>query len=93
MSISVRRLLIGAALAAAAATTVQAEPAATATGDDRIICRKTAEIGSLVRKKKECFTKREWDDLAEAHQRGVKKVTDGLTEKYNCVPEPGAPPC
>jgi hypothetical protein len=67
--------------AAGAAETAGAAQAANATGDDRIICRKTAEVGSLVKRKKECFTKREWDQIAEAHQRGAKKLQDGLSER------------
>src|SRR5687768_3899778 len=63
-----------------------APPASAATGlsDTRIICRKTAEVGSLVKRKKECFTKAEWDQIAEAHQRGARKLMDGLTERYSC---------
>jgi hypothetical protein len=70
--------------------------APTGLSDDRIICRKTAEVGSLVRRKKQCFTKAEWDKLAEAHQRGARKLMDGLTERYSCQPDPtdpNAPPC
>jgi hypothetical protein len=55
--------------------------------DARIICRKTAEVGSLVKRKKECFTKAEWDQIAEAHQRGARKLMDGLTERYSCDPD------
>ena len=65
----------------AAADTPGAAQAANSVDDNRIICRKTAEVGSLVRKKKECYTKAEWDRLAEAHQRGTKRLQDELSTR------------
>lgn len=64
-----------------AADTPGAAQAANSSGDDRIICRKTTEVGSLVRKKKECYTKAEWDRIAEAHQRGTKRLQDELSTR------------
>jgi 2-phospho-L-lactate transferase/gluconeogenesis factor (CofD/UPF0052 family) len=49
--------------------------------DNRIICRKQTEVGSLVRKKKMCFTKAEWDLIAEREQMGVKKTQDQLSTR------------
>lgn len=49
--------------------------------DQRIICRKQTEVGSLVRKKKMCFTKAEWDLIAEREQVGVKRTQDELTAR------------
>lgn len=69
-------LLAGTAMAA---DTPGAAEAQNALDDSRIICRKTLEVGSLVRKKKECFTKREWDRIAEANQRGAKRLQDELS--------------
>ena len=67
------------------AIALAAEPATAEQADrDKIICRKTAEVGSLVKKKKECFTKAQWDQIAEAHQRGAKKTQDGLSSGFNC---------
>ncbi|MFC3712242.1 hypothetical protein ACFOMD_06655 [Sphingoaurantiacus capsulatus] len=50
-------------------------------GDQRIICRKQTEVGSLVRKKKMCFTKAEWDLIAEREQVGVKRTQDELSAR------------
>jgi hypothetical protein len=62
-----------------------AEPPTAEQADrDKIICRKTAEVGSLVRKKKECYTKAQWDQIAEVQQRGAKKTQDGLSGGFNC---------
>ena len=67
------------------ATALAAEPTSAEKADrDKLICRKTAEVGSLVKKKKECYTKAQWDQIAEAHQRGAKKTQDGLSSGYNC---------
>lgn len=76
-------VIVGVLLASGVAAAEAPAPArATNPLDDtRLICRKTAEVGSLVRKKKECYTLREWDTIAETHQRGAKKTFDGLTER------------
>lgn len=47
--------------------------------DTRIICRKTLETGSLVRKKKQCFTQAEWDRIAQQTRIGNQKVADQLS--------------
>lgn len=56
------------------------EPARESVLDDtRIICRKTLETGSLVRKKKQCFTEAEWDRIAQQTRIGNQKVADQLS--------------
>jgi hypothetical protein len=66
----------------AAASAETAAPRATdALDDTKLVCRKTLETGSMVRKKKQCFTLREWDQIAETQRRGNQKMFDGLTEK------------
>jgi hypothetical protein len=82
------RMLIAAGVAglamaspAVAAETAGAAQASNSLDDNRIICRKTTEVGSLVRKKKECYTKREWDRIAEAQQRGAKRLQDELSTR------------
>lgn len=74
-------MLLASSAAAAEAPAPTAPLATDPLDDNRLICRKTAEVGSLVRKKKECYTLREWDSIAETHQRGAKKTFDGLTER------------
>jgi hypothetical protein len=65
----------------ASATATEADPEA-----DKIICRKRAEIGSLVRKKKECFTKAEWDRITESQVRGTRRMHDELQGGMRCDP-------
>lgn len=64
----------------ASAETV-ARTATDALDDTKLVCRKTLETGSMVRRKKQCFTLREWDQIAEVQRRGNQKMFDGLTEK------------
>ena len=70
-----------AAGAAMAAETAGAAQASNALDDNRIICKKTLDTGSLVRKTKECFTKAQWDRIAESQRRGNEKMVDGLTSR------------
>jgi hypothetical protein len=63
----IRRLLVTIAVAGLvpAVSARAEEPKADA---DKIICKKEVETGSLVQKKKRCFTKAEWARIAEANQ-------------------------
>ena len=66
------------AVAAADPNAATAAPAASA-DDQRIICRKTLETGSLVKRNKQCFTKAEWDKVYAAQREGNQKMFDGLS--------------
>ena len=46
-----------------------------ATADPKLICKREVETGSLVRKKKRCATKQQWDEMAASAQRGSKALT------------------
>ena len=48
---------------------------------DRLICKRFQETGSLVRSQKKCFTKAEWDQIAEMERRGWEKTRDELTTR------------
>lgn len=69
--------LTGAAATAGSGAAATA-PAASA-DDQRIICRKTLETGSLVKKNKQCFTRAEWDKVYAAQREGNQKLFDGLS--------------
>lgn len=47
--------------------------------DTTLICRKTLETGSLVRKRKQCFTALQWDRIAQQTRIGNQKVADQLS--------------
>src|SRR5688572_8096350 len=87
--VAMKRIRVAAAIIAASLLIPTLASAGEATSAeqaerDKIICRKTAEVGSLVRKKKECYTKAEWDQIAEIQQRGAKKTQEGLSSGLNC---------
>lgn len=67
--------IAGAILTAPAAANEIANPAS---DDDRIICKKSLETGSLVKKTKKCFTKRQWDRLAEMELKGNSRMVDEM---------------
>ena len=66
---------------AATPTTTIADPEA-----NKIICRKRAEVGSLVRKTKECFTKAEWEKIVESQVRGTRRMQQELQGGMRCDP-------
>ncbi len=43
-----------------------AEPVKPALDDDKVICKKSVDTGSLIRGKKRCMTRKQWNQLAEA---------------------------
>ena len=46
---------------------------------ERLICRYIDETGSLSRRRRQCFTRTEWDRIAEAARaRGQRLTTDGV---------------
>ena len=53
----------------------------TSAEDNRIVCKKALETGSLVRKNKQCFTQAEWDRIAESQRRGAEQLVHDLATK------------
>ncbi len=43
-----------------------AEPGKPQLDDDKVICKKSVDTGSLIRGKKRCMTRKQWNQLAEA---------------------------
>jgi hypothetical protein len=85
-------VLVGSIPVASAAQTGTTAATAEAEAEaNKIICRKRAEIGSLVRKKKECFTKAEWDRITESQVRGTRRMQDELMGGMRC--DPAVQPC
>jgi len=45
---------------------------------EKLICRREAEIGSLIPRKKRCYTRAEWDAIATAaRDNATRMVQDG----------------
>lgn len=66
-------------LAIAAAALAQGSTAASPTGatdPNKRICKRTVDTGSLVRGKRVCRTRAEWDRLAEAARAGGQDMVD-----------------
>ncbi|HEV7233550.1 MAG TPA: hypothetical protein VGN36_04840 [Sphingorhabdus sp.] len=56
-------------------------PAATASAKpegDKVICKRSLETGSLVRKKRICHTKSEWARIASSHKEEWEEVQGTL---------------
>jgi hypothetical protein len=76
-----RSALVAGCLFVAAAGDPPSPPSASAMADDRIICKRVLETGSLVRKTKQCFTSREWARIAASQEAGARKLVDDLRER------------
>jgi hypothetical protein len=50
---------------------------------DRLICRRVQETGSLVRTIRQCFTRAEWDRIAETARRGAQRTAQELSGGFN----------
>ena len=46
----------------------------------RLICRRVQDTSSLVRTQRQCFTRAEWDRIAESARRGAQSTISGLAE-------------
>lgn len=46
-------------------------------GTQRLICRRSEETGSLARTRRQCYTRAEWDRLAESSQTGAQRMVEG----------------
>ncbi len=77
------RLALFAAVLLAEATIAAAQGGGSgASGDpNRLICRRMPETGSIARTRRQCFTKAEWDRIAESEQTGARKTIDGLSTR------------
>jgi hypothetical protein len=64
------------------ALTMMSDSAATAPAPvkpdplDKVVCRREVETGSLSRVRKECRTRREWGQIADANRRDVDTMRD-----------------
>ena len=66
------------AAALAQATAPATKGAAPAVGrDDKVICRSMTETGSLIAARKECKTRREWDQQAATSQKQLSDCVTG----------------
>jgi hypothetical protein len=71
-------ILFAMAMAGEAPNTAKPEP-------DRVICRREAQIGSLVRRKKVCRTEAEWRAVAQES----KDMSNGIQKRSGEITNPG----
>ena len=51
---------------------------------ERLICRREVETGSIVRARKTCFTREEWDRMSVAGREGAQDWVDQSAGKSTC---------
>lgn len=79
-------LTLGAACSlVGAVASAQTRSAQTSASSDaqRLICRRVQETGSMVRTVRQCFTRAEWDRVAETARRGAQSTISGLAGGFN----------
>ena len=79
----IRHIAVASLAALALTFPVAAAPKASEKKSDseKVICKSIGETGSLVRKRKQCFTRAEWDRIAESQRTGTQKMVDQLTTR------------
>ncbi|HET9428704.1 MAG TPA: hypothetical protein VFO69_10130 [Allosphingosinicella sp.] len=53
--------------------------ASTKSKNERLICQSVEETGSLARRRRQCFTRAEWDRIAEAARARGQRLTSDMT--------------
>ncbi len=67
-------------LAAGAVTAQSTQPAPKAKAkNERLICQTMQETGSLARQRRQCFTRAEWDRIAEAARARGQRLQSDMT--------------
>ncbi len=46
--------------------------------DERLVCRRAVDTGSLVRGRRQCFTRAQWDRIAEAAQKRATEMQEAF---------------
>jgi len=78
-----RFALVFAAAAVIAAPAFAADTWSDGAGKEKLICKKEAEIGSLVKKKKTCLTAEQWKRVAEGAQAMTERMQDESRTKQS----------
>ncbi len=68
------------------AQTTPAAPTTPATAPDpmdQMVCRRDKETGSLVKAKKTCHTRRQWEYISETNQRFARQLQDDTRSRVS----------
>lgn len=57
----------------------QQQPAAAPKNDEQVICRRIQDSGSLARRTRQCYTRAQWDRLAEDSRNTGSTANSGST--------------
>jgi CO/xanthine dehydrogenase Mo-binding subunit len=76
-------LIAAAAILAAAMPALAAETWTDGANDQKLICKKQLETGSLVKKKKTCLTAEQWKRVAEGSQAMTERMQDESRTKQS----------
>lgn len=80
----VRRLVAAgcAVLLAIPAAARDSEPQKITPNGEKIICKRTEETGSLVKATKRCYTRMQWDRIAEAARAKAQRLVTDSSHPY-----------
>lgn len=73
-------IIVGVLIAEGSVALAQSGAASRSSQDERLICRRMPETGSIARTRRQCFTRAQWDRIAESARAGAQKTISGLTE-------------
>jgi hypothetical protein len=76
-----RMFVFGGLLMVAAGAAAQQSPVPT-TAKAKLVCKRMAETGSLVAKKKDCRTRQEWERMAEEEGRGGRDLVESNRPRF-----------
>ena len=74
-------LLAGLVVTEASIAVAQNSDAPPRRDPDRLICQRIPETGSLVKARRQCFTKQQWDRIAESQRNGASRMIDDLATR------------
>lgn len=74
-------LIVGVLIAEGSLALAQSGGASGTGQNERLICRRMQETGSLVKGRRQCFTKAEWDRIAESQQSGWGRAIDEMRNR------------
>lgn len=67
------------AMLSLAGTAIAAPPSdQAAKPKEKLICKSTQETGSIAKRQRQCFTKQEWDRIAEAARARGQRLTSDM---------------
>jgi len=69
-------LAVGSIVAAAPLAAPLAAPSGSKADSERLICKSETEVGSLVRRKRRCFSERDWVRVNEAARTSARRMQE-----------------